>query len=104
MLATAFLLSFTFVVYEDFFVMPFNTNSSGSDQPEECQPLDPSDEVRITAQMRTVRYPGRGPIMNQYERRQRIGRGQHGEVHVGVDLNTGSWVVSTRSSSLSYYA
>lgn len=75
---------------------------SGSNQHGESQPLDPSDEVLITDQMRMQHFPGRGPIMNQYERRQRIGRGQHGEVHVGINLDTGGWVVCVRCYLFSY--
>lgn len=59
---------------------PFARHASGL-------PFDPSSSVRVTEELRFRYSDDRRPIVNQYLRSHRVGRGQHGEVWVCWDLN-----------------
>jgi hypothetical protein len=50
-------------------------------------PFDPPGSVRMTAELRYKHTDDRRPIVNQYLRGHRVGRGQHGEVWVCWDLS-----------------
>lgn len=59
---------------------------------DRSHPLDPHDEPRVTNELHTDRT-GKNTVLNQYERLQRIGTGQHGEVYVAIDSNNKTTVV-----------
>jgi len=50
-------------------------------------PFDPPGSVRVTEELRFRYNDDRRPIVNQYLRSHRVGKGQHGEVWVCWDLN-----------------
>lgn len=50
-------------------------------------PFDPPGNVRVTEELRFRYSDDRRPIVNQYLRSHRVGKGQHGEVWVCWDLN-----------------
>lgn len=50
-------------------------------------PFDPPGSVRMTAELRYRYNDDRRPIVNQYLRGHRVGKGQHGEVWVCWDLS-----------------
>ncbi|KAI6098346.1 kinase-like domain-containing protein [Pisolithus croceorrhizus] len=50
-------------------------------------PFDPPGNVRVTQELRFRYSDDRRPIVNQYLRSHRVGKGQHGEVWVCWDLN-----------------
>lgn len=49
-------------------------------------PFDPPGSVRMTAELHYWYSDDRRPIVNQYLRGHRVGKGQHGEVWVCWDL------------------
>lgn len=50
-------------------------------------PFDPPGSVRMTAELHYRYSDDRRPIVNQYLRGHRVGKGQHGEVWVCWDLS-----------------
>lgn len=85
-------VSLSIVVYEAFHLMASNAElSHGGHGEQKVQPLDPSDEARITHELHTHRA-GQNIVLNQYERLRRIGTGQHGEVYVAWDMITSNLV------------
>ncbi|KAI0067229.1 kinase-like protein [Artomyces pyxidatus] len=53
-------------------------------------PFDPTDEVRMTDEVRAYRDPATSaPVLNHYIRGPSVGKGQHGEVYLCWDMNRG---------------
>lgn len=59
-------------------------------------PVDPSNEVRIIDSLNARRGPNRVMMLNHFERRVLLGRGQHGEVFEGLDTDKNTLVVRIR--------
>lgn len=72
------------------------------DRLQEPTPVDPQQDVQVVTKLETTRSKGpegRIVMINHYEKRAMIGKGQHGEVFEGFDIQTNQLVVSNRSSS-----
>ncbi|KAG6332063.1 hypothetical protein ID866_7026 [Astraeus odoratus] len=67
-------------------------------------PFDPPGSVRVTEQLRFRYGDGRRPIVNQYLRSHRVGKGQHGEVWVCWDLSNGRREVVGHSHAITLLA
>ncbi|KAH7906541.1 kinase-like domain-containing protein [Hygrophoropsis aurantiaca] len=63
-----------------------SSENLSSDDPS-ALPFDPPGNVRMTAELRFKHTDDRRPIVNQYLRGHRVGKGQHGEVWVCWDLS-----------------
>ena len=84
---------------------PAPASSSGPtvlDRLQEQAPFDPQQDVQVVTKLETTRSKGpegRIVMINHFEKRAMIGKGQHGEVFEGFDIQTNQLVVSNRSSS-----
>lgn len=71
----------------------FNSNmaasvaDSGPSSDPSYLPFDPPGNVRVTEELRYRHSDDRRPIVNQYLRSHRVGKGQHGEVWVCWDMS-----------------
>lgn len=100
------------VVYErNCLAMALDTASSSDltvpDRMQESTPIDPQQDVQVVTKLETTRSKGpegRIVMINHFEKRAMIGKGQHGEVFEGFDIQTSQLVVSNRSSSTRYVA
>lgn len=67
--------------------MAASVADSGPSSDSSYLPFDPPGNVRVTEELRYRYSDDRRPIVNQYLRSHRVGKGQHGEVWVCWDMN-----------------
>lgn len=79
-----------------------SSDLTAPDRLQESTPVDPQHDVQVVTKLETTRSKGpegtRIVMINHFEKRAMIGKGQHGEVFEGFDIQTNQLVVSNRSS------